>query len=68
MGAWPMVALHVLAVIELLPDAKKRLHAPPFEVMGLRGLPFRPTSSRKSQPCLTGSENSLCHSFQPQWD
>ena len=47
MGAWPTVALHVLAVNELLLDAKKRLHAPPFEDMGLRGLLFRPTNSRK---------------------
>jgi len=64
MGAWPMVALHILAVIELLPDTKKRLHAPPFEVVGLRGLPFKPTNSKKLLLHFAGLENSLCHSLQ----
>ena len=59
-----MVALHTLAVNELLPDAKKRLHTPPFEDVSLRGLPFKLTNSRKLLPLFAGSENSLCHSFQ----
>jgi len=59
-----MVALHTLTVNELLPDAKKRLHAPPFEDVGLSGLPFKPTNSRKLLPLFAGSENSLCHSFR----
>ena len=58
MGAWPTVTLHTLAVRELLPDTKKRLHAPPFIDVGLR-----PTSSRKFLPWLPGAENSLCHSL-----
>jgi len=57
-----MVALHVLAVKELLPDVKKRLHAPPFKDMGLRGLPLAPTSSRNPLPRFAGLANSPCHS------
>ena len=64
MGACPTVALHTLAVKELLPDAKKKLHVPPFKDVGLRGLPFSPTNSRKFLPLFTRFANSLCHSFQ----
>jgi len=38
MGAWLTVALHALAVNELLSDTKKRLHTPPFEDVGFERL------------------------------
>jgi len=57
------MALHALAVKELLPDAKTRLHAPPFMDVGLRGFPLRLTSSKNPLPQLPGAEKSLCHSF-----
>jgi len=54
-----MVAQHVLAVMWLLLDVKNRLHTPPFKVMGLRGLPFKPTNSRKPLPHFVGLEQTL---------
>jgi len=63
MGAWLTVALHTLAVSELLPDAKKRLHTPPLVDVGLRGFLLRPANSKNLLPWFPGAENSLCHSL-----